>query len=164
MDMRVASDRCVIAIRLSIRPVLEKHGGARGVVPKSDPANRTGVRAVFTAGPFSRPPHRLGDVAHRPVSGPVDGVPDQRQFRRGRRELGCETDGLVRAEHQVEARQLALVLRPGLPRIGTAALEQPRHLDVPRHLAWVDADRLGDDCRHVRPPGRPAVAARVIGG
>ena len=86
------------------------------------------------------------------------------RLRRRGGELGGERDGFVRAEHQVNPRQLAGVSGPGLAVVGPARLEQPRHLGVSGHLARVDADRLRQDRGHVRSPRRSAVPAGVIGG
>ena len=54
-------------------------------------------------------------MAHCPVAGAIDGVPEGGALRRRSGELGREADRFVRAEHQVEETgELARVPRPSL--------------------------------------------------
>ena len=164
VGMRVTGDRAVHQVGLAPCPVLDLQRGPGGMVAEADPPDCPWIGAVLAAGSLACPSEHLGDVPHRPVVGPVHGVPDRGTLGRRLGELGRERDRLVRREHQVEAAELARVLRPGLPRVGAASLEQQRHLSIPGHPGRVDADSLSKGCRHVGAPGRPAVAAGVVGG
>ena len=124
---------------------------------EADPADRPRVGPILAAGAFASPTEDLGHVAHGPVAGAIDGVPEGGALRRRGGELGREADRFVRAEHQVETGELARVPRPGLAGVGAPGLEQARHFGVAGHLSGVDADCPCEDRRHVRPPGRPAV-------
>src|SRR6516164_10953077 len=163
VHMRVAGDRRVEQVSLATGPVLDRQRRPRRVMAEADPADRTGVGAICATGALARPAENLGDVPHRPVGRAIDGIPYRRGFGRRCCEFGGKADRLVRREHQVEAAELALVLRPGLAGVGAACLEQSRHFGIPRHLVRVDPDRPRDRTRHVGAPARPTVAAGVIG-
>ena len=106
VDVRVwvTGDRGVEQVSLPLRPILDLQGGPGCVVPEGDPPDRTWIGAVLATFSAARPADFVRDVAHGAIGSAVDGVPDQRRLCGRWGELGCEGDGLVRAEHQVHPR------------------------------------------------------------
>ena len=151
-------------VGLPLGAVLDLHGRPGRVVPEAHPADRPRIGAVLAAGALACPADFLGDVAHGAVIRAVDGVPDQRALGRRRREFRGHRDGFVRAEDQIEARQLALMLGPGFAVIPAPAFEQPGHFLVARHFSGIDANGVGDERGHIGPPGRAAIPARIVRG
>ena len=164
VHMRIAGDRRIEQVGLPAGSVLHLQCGTGRVMAEADPSDRPRVGPIFAAGAFASPTQYLGHVAHGPVAGAIDGVPEGGALRGRGGELGREADRFVRTEHQVETGELARVPRPRLASIGAPCLEQARHFGVAGHLSGVDANCPCEDRRHVRPPGRPAVATRVVGG
>src|SRR5271163_3893051 len=115
MDVQVAGDRSVEQVGLAAGSVLDRQRRSRRVMAEADPADRAGVGAILAAGALARPAENVRDVPHLPVARTIDGVPDRRALGRRRGELSGEADRFVRRKYQVEAAELALVLRPRLP-------------------------------------------------
>ncbi len=158
VHVRVAGDRSVEQVGLAAAPVLDRQRRTRGVMAKADPADRAGVGAILAAGTLARPAEDVGDVPHRAVGRAINGIPDRRALGRRCGKLAGEADRFVWRKHEVEAAELALVLRPRLAGVGATCLEQARHFGIPRHLVRVDPDRPCDQTRHVRPPARPEIS------